>query len=276
MNAKKKPAADLVEQVEVEEVAGQIQTLEPAQPSTALASVDRLLELAVTGNADMAKLEKLLELKERYDKEEARKAFTAAMAAFKAEAIVIKKDKKVGFDHKDGQGKTEYWHATIGNVVNVAAPVMAKHGLSHRWDRKRENDRINVRCIVTHKDGHSEATDWWDAPLDDSGKKNPIQQGASTTSYLERYTFLLVTGLAVEEQDDDGASAGDEPPPERISEEQANEIHSKITDNGLDMDIFLGWLKRSQKISSIEDIPVALFDYVMGKVDESIKKKAKQ
>ena len=245
----------------------------PAQPM-AVSQADRLIELAIQSNADVDRLDKLLELKERYDREEARKAYTAAMAAFKAEAPVISKDRKISFDHKDGGGKTEYWHATLGNIVNLAVPVMARHGLSHNWDMERDGDRIKVRCVVTHSSGHREKTDWWPGPLDNSGKKNPIQQAASTVTYLERYTFLMITGLAVEEQDDDGAHGADDTKPELITDEQALSIHSKITDNDLDMDIFMGWLKRSQKCDSIEAIPVALFDFVMNKIEKSIKDKS--
>ena len=281
-------APDLVEQNEAVVYAGDVHpdteipasmvpgpvTMTPAAQPMAGSQADRLIELAIQSNADVDRLDKLLELKERYDREEARKAYTAAMAAFKAEAPVISKDRKISFDHKDGGGKTEYWHATLGNIVNLAVPVMAKHGLSHNWDMERDGDRIKVRCVVTHSSGHREKTDWWPGPLDSSGKKNPIQQAASTVTYLERYTFLMITGLAVEEQDDDGAHGADDTKPELITDEQALSIHSKITDNDLDMDIFMGWLKRSQKCDSIEAIPVALFDFVMNKIEKSIKDKS--
>ena len=281
-------APDMVEQNEAVVYAGDVHpdteipasmvpgpvTMTPAAQPMAVSQADRLIELAIQSNADVDRLDKLLELKERYDREEARKAYTAAMAAFKAEAPVISKDRKISFDHKDGGGKTEYWHATLGNIVNLAVPVMAKHGLSHNWDMERDGDRIKVRCVVTHSSGHREKTDWWPGPLDSSGKKNPIQQAASTVTYLERYTFLMITGLAVEEQDDDGAHGADDTKPELITDEQALSIHSKITDNDLDMDIFMGWLKRSQKCDSIEAIPVALFDLIMKKIEKSIKNKS--
>jgi hypothetical protein len=44
------------------------------------------------------------------------------------------------------------------------------------------------------------------AGKDESGKKNAIQQVASTNTYLQRYTFLAITGLATKGQDDDGAA----------------------------------------------------------------------
>lgn len=45
------------------------------------------------------------------------------------------------------------------------------------------------------------------APPDASGKKNAIQQIASATSYLQRYTLKAITGVAEKVQDDDAATA---------------------------------------------------------------------
>lgn len=239
---------------------------------------DRLIELAITSNVDADRLDKLLALKERYEKEEARKVYTQAMANFKAEGITITKDKTVRFPHKDGPGETSYSHASLGNIVAIAVPALARQGLSHRWEAKREDDRIMVRCIMTHAAGHSEATEWWPGPLDSSGKKNPIQQAASTVTYLERYTFLMITGLAVEDQDDDGAASGE--PPESvklISEDQVNTLHSKITGAELDMDATLRWLSTSAaKAGRLEDIPVNMFDIVNKKIDAAVKAKDAQ
>ncbi|MNL48938.1 ERF superfamily protein [compost metagenome] len=42
---------------------------------------------------------------------------------------------------------------------------------------------------------------------DNSGKKNAIQQVASTITYLQRYTLLAATGVATKGQDDDARGA---------------------------------------------------------------------
>ena len=56
--------------------------------------------------------------------------------------------------------------------------------------------------------GHSESTVLEAAP-DSSGKKNAIQQVASTVTYLQRYTLLAACGLATKDmEDDDCAGAG--------------------------------------------------------------------
>lgn len=240
---------------------------------SSIAQADRLIELAMSQDVSMEKLEKLLELKERYEKEEARKAYVAAMAEFKSEGVVIEKDRLVNYEHSNGDGETRYRHASLGNVIGVATPFLAKHGLSHKWVSRRVEARIEVKCVITHREGHSEETDWWPGPLDTSGKKNPLQQAASTVTYLERYTFLMITGLAVVDQDDDGTDGGEMPGPERITEDQANKIHAMITENELSMDIFMRWLKQSIKCKAIADIPSSYFDAVMGKIEKTIKAK---
>lgn len=239
----------------------------------AQSQADRLLEMAISNGTDMAQLEKLLELKEKYDREEARKAFTAALAAFKSEEISIKKDRTVGFNSNDGSQQINYSHASLGNIIKTATPVMSRHGLSARWLTEQGEGGVTVTCILTHKDGHSESTKLFAAP-DNSGKKNAIQQVASTITYLERYTFLAITGLAVEEQDDDGASSAQEVAPVAIvSEDQALKLHSKIIDNGISMDIFMKWFLKAFKTigcQSIDDLPVDLYGKVDGKIDETI------
>lgn len=153
------------------------------------------------GNAEQ--LERMLALQERWEANEARKAYAQAMAEFKKVAVVITKDKHVSF--KTEKGVTEYNHATLGNVVQTAITALAEFGFSHEWKPSREADRVRVTCKLTHKQGHSEEVTL-EAPLDTSGGKNNIQAMGSSVSYLERYTLLAITGLATKEQDDDGAA----------------------------------------------------------------------
>ncbi len=77
---------------------------------------------------------------------------------------------------------------------------LAAHGFSHRWDTKQADGRIEVSCILTHNLGHSESTTLEASP-DSSGKKNAIQQVASTVTYLQRYTLLAACGLATKDMD---------------------------------------------------------------------------
>lgn len=182
----------------------------PARQTAMVATPAHLLEIALNQGADLDRLERLMALQERWEANEARREFVEAMAGFKQEPLDIFKRKQVGYTTKDGDF-VGYKHAELSDVASVVVPAMARHNLSHRWDVKQENNRIIVTCIVTHKRGHSETVTLDGAP-DNSGKKNAIQQVASTVTYLQRYTLLLATGLAAKDQvDDDGAGAGGDP-----------------------------------------------------------------
>jgi len=178
------------------------------QPANTAITPMHMLQMAVSQNADLDKLEKLMALQERWEANEARKAFTQALSDFKAEAITISKDKQVSFP--TSKGKTEYKHATLGNVCNIIGEALSRHGLSYRWSTEQIEGKIKVTCVLMHVLGHSESVSL-QAGGDDSGGKNSIQAIGSTVSYLQRYTLLAITGTATQEQDDDGSkfSIGD-------------------------------------------------------------------
>ena len=158
------------------------------------------------GDMDVAKLKELLELQERWDATQAKKAYVQAMADFKENPPEILKDKHVSHPTKQG-GQKEYNHATLYNVTTTINTELSKYGLTASWKTSQENSSVKVTCIITHILGHSEETFLF-APSDPSGGKNPIQAIGSTVTYLQRYTLLALTGLATYEQDDDGAGTG--------------------------------------------------------------------
>lgn len=212
-----------------------------------------LLAMAVSGGADLDKLEKLMALQERWEANEARKAFVVAMAGFKGETLEIVKRKRVEFTTRDGD-TTSYNHAELSDITDVVGPALARHQLSYRWDVRQEGGAIIVDCILTHVQGHSERITM-SAPPDSSGKKNAIQQVASTTTYLQRYTLLAITGMATKGQDNDGRGAGD-PEPSFITEEQAATIRDYLTEYGVDETKFLRWLK----VESVGTIPASWYE----------------
>lgn len=169
-----------------------------------------LLRIAVENNADLDRLEKLMQLQERWEANEARKAFVTAMAAFKREPVEIYKRKQVGYKTREGDF-VGYKHAELSDVTAAIAPAMAKHGLSFDWDIHQTSGLITVDCVVTHVMGHSKMVTMSGAP-DNSGKKNAIQQAASTITYLQRYTLLAATGMSTKDDDDDGAGGADGQP----------------------------------------------------------------
>lgn len=249
-----------------------LETMPVATPrtSTALATPAAnpylsMLENVVNRGGDVSTIDKLLDLQIKWEGNEARKAFVAAMARFKAEPMEILKRKLVEFN------EVSYKHAELADVTDAVVPAMGKHGLSHRWTVSQESGQITVSCIITHELGHSESVELTAAP-DNSGKKNAIQQVASAVTYLQRYTLLAATGMASKSMgDDDGRSAAGMPEtPPTISEEQEIILRDLMNAYVKNPIKFLEWLK----IEKLSDLYASNFDIAHNKLKELAKEKA--
>lgn len=207
-----------------------------------------------SGSSTIEQMQQLFDLQLRWEQNEARKAYNLAVAAFKAEAISITKDKRVGFDQRGGD-RTEYKHATLGNIVNILVPCLSRHGLSHRWNI-HQNGEVTVTCVLSHEGGHSEEVSM-SAGKDDSGKKNQIQQIASTVTYLQRYTLLAITGCAAADQDDDGRSSQAEDAIELINDNQYADLLALIEETGTVQAQFCA----AYRIQNLEDLPASLYNH---------------
>lgn len=163
----------------------------------------QLLQIATAKGADLAQLEKLMELQERWEANEARKAFVSAMTSFKANPPNIDKNKQVRFE--TSKGITEYRHATLDHVCDAVGDALSKVDITHHWETEQaEGGMVRVTCVLTHKMGHAQRTTL-SAGLDQSGGKNNIQALGSVVSYLQRYTLKAAVGLAESNADDDGS-----------------------------------------------------------------------
>lgn len=193
--------------LDLEEVGPKAQTAltvaDNSPASMMLAAMDR--------GASLEQIEKMMALQERWEANEARKAYNAAFSAFKAEAVRIVKNREV----TDGplRGKA---YAELHSVVDALTPALSRHGLSASWKlTKDEPQWMEVTCTLRHVNGHEEVVSMG-GPPDAGGAKNAIQARASTKSYLERYTLKAICGVAEGGEDDDGNGAcrGDGSAPE--------------------------------------------------------------
>ena len=94
-----------------------------------------MLQLAVEKGASVEQLERLMALQERYEANEAKKEFVAAMTRFKENPKIIEKNATVDFTSP--KGRTLYKHATLANVCDVIGPALSEVGISHRWETEQ-------------------------------------------------------------------------------------------------------------------------------------------
>lgn len=211
---------------------------------------------AMSPEFDVAKLQQLLDVRDRWEAKEARKAFDAALSAAKAEIKPIIKNREVDFTSQ--KGRTRYDYEDLAQIAEHVDPILSKHGLSYRHRPKQEGKKLFITCILSHQAGHSEETTL-SADNDDTGNKNGIQGIGSTATFLQRYTLKLALGLSAS-KDDDGRSSEKI---ERITDSQAADIRALIGEVKADEGKFLRYLK----VKSIEDIPAQALKHAVSALE---------
>lgn len=225
------------------------QELIKAEPTGLSVTPMQLLSIAVQQGADIDKMEKLMALQERWEANNARKAFDEAMTAAKAEIKPIAKKREVDFTTQ--KGRTNYMYEDLALIADEIDPVLSRHGLSYRYRSSQEAAKVSVTCIIAHRGGHSEATTL-SASNDESGNKNSIQAIGSAVTYLQRYTLKLALGLAAT-KDTDAVT-----PAEPISEKQLGELRDLLAALNRKEAQFVAYLK----LESLDKLPEKNFDGV--------------
>lgn len=239
-----------------ETTAGYVERIEPiSSPLTPMA----MLSHAVSQGANVDVLEKLMALSERWEKNQARKAFDDAMASAKAEMPVIFKNRVVDFT--SAKGRTHYRHEDLAEIARTIDPILARHGLSYRYRTTTTENGVTCTCIVSHRDGHFEENTL-SSGRDESGNKNSIQAVGSALTFLQRYTLKASVGLAASADDDGRATSAHSGGNEPIGDEQVREVSNLITATKSDLGIFL----KHFGIASLPEITAKQLPVVLAKL----------
>lgn len=225
--------------------------VETRQEMTPMGMIGRALEMGLS--ADI--LKQMMDLRDREDAKQARRAFDAAIAKAKAEIKPI---------YRNATGHNNKSYSDFSAIADAVDGILSSNGLHYRF-KTAQTDRINVTCILAHEEGHSEETTL-SGPPDATGSKNAIQAIGSTLSYLQRYSLVAALGLA-SARDDDGKAAG-LGNAKAISREQIKIILDLIEDTETDTEQFC----RAVKIDAIPNLLVSDFNSVVGMLNQ---KKAK-
>jgi len=205
--------------------------------------------MAIEKGADLATIEKFMDLKERHEAAEAKKAYVVAMGKFRAEVPTIERTKKA---HNSN-------YAGLAETISEISEALVNNGLSHSWKTDQDEKSISVTCCVTHVLGHQECTTLREFP-DTSGSKNAIQAIGSTVSYLQRYTLYSILGLASKDADTDGSN--------RVSFEQAEELEKLADKAGVDKAKFLAYFQ----CGSFNHIPAKQYKNALAAIKAKAKK----
>lgn len=222
----------------------------PAQ-KTPITPMD-LINRASDAGADLDKMQQLMDLQERWEAREAKKAYVISMSNFRASCPSIDRTKKA---HNSK-------YAGLAETLEQIKGILAESGLSHSWRTKQDNKIITVTCVVTHVMGHSEETSLSSEP-DASGSIKGIQGIASTVSYLERYTLYAILGLASKEMDNDGQGEI-----EYVSDNQLKTLQTIANNVGANLEKFC----QHMRIRSLADLPSSRFNEAKQALNSKVKK----
>jgi len=169
-----------------------------AIPMNESATILQVIQRAATDpQCDIDKMERLMQMHERFMVKQAEQLFAEALAGMQNELPSIS-------ERGDANGRYKY--ALWEDINETLKPVLAKHGFALSFRTRTENG-VEVQGVLTHKAGHSERTTIT-LPADPSGNKNAVQAVASSISYGKRYTAGALLNFTSHGEDDDAFAAG--------------------------------------------------------------------
>ena len=184
------------------EVTIQQQASLPVVSHETQAIMQMIERVVLNPEADMDKLDKMLDMQERILNRNAKQAFTADLAAMQSELPLV---------GKAGEGHNKAKYAKLEDINEAIRPTLQKYGFAVTFRIKQTEKLLTVIAILSHRLGHSEDTDLM-LPLDTSGSKNAVQAVGSTISYGKRYALCALLNISTGDDTD-----GNLPPQEQLT-----------------------------------------------------------
>lgn len=170
-------------------------------------------------------------------------------------------------------------YADLSSVMDAAKPHLAKHGLCVIQRMITQEGELYLQTILGHSSGQSiESTVKVEVKesVGNNQKTNYMHALGSSLSYLRRYSYAALVGVAVGTNDDDGNDsmpAGYKPEAKKPVEKAAvvalidtNELKLIEDMIGEDVDLLNDVLAKA-KISKLADLPAARFQGLMNWLD---------
>lgn len=215
-------------------------------------------EMALNPEVDADKLEKLTNLHLRLQDRDREDAYNAAMLRLRPKLPTIKKNGEIDY----GKAGKTIKYAKHEDIQKEIEPIYQGEGFFVEYDKTPEGVWMG---ICKHEAGHKEIKHY-DAPVDGSGGKNPIQGMGSTFSYVQRGLLKMIFNLKFTEEDDDGSGGP-------ITHEQAVEIDEYIKKVEMNKERFL----KKLKVEDVRDIKTRDYDRALNSLKakelDNLKKK---
>lgn len=213
------------------------------EPPTELEKVDHLsiIKSAITQGADVGVIEKLVELSQKVDRDNARKAFFQAMQEFKRRCPIIQKDKQAESVTRSG-AKFRIQYASPEQIASTVNPILNECDLSYSWSSEEKDGKIKVKCIVTHVLGHSETSEYAIILPSVQDMQKDANKHPAALGRAKRHSLILALGLMTTDNTDKYA----ERELEVITKKQVIEIKNLIVKADANLKSFLDFIGETE------------------------------
>lgn len=158
-------------------------------------------------SVDLEKMQRLLDMKKEFMREEAEKLFNIAMRDCQQEIVPVVCDAE--------NKHTNSRYAKLKAIDDAIRPIYTKCGFSLTYNSETlPNNYVRITCTCAHTGGFSRPYQL-EAPLDTTGakggaNKTSLQGLGSTVSYLRRYLACMIFNVVTTDEDDDDGQTGRE------------------------------------------------------------------
>jgi hypothetical protein len=208
---------------------------------------------------DPSKLRELLNVKQQWEQDEARKSFARDMATFQAQCpIVLKGD--------DAYGKQ---YARIDRIHRAIRPLLKDCGFWVTWAVCEVTaEAVLLEGTLGHRDGHTMSLKQT-VPMPDTLKgQNATQRAGSAQTYAKRYGECAALGIVTGNDDDGNAGVGAK---QAVTQEQYAILRELCEESGADVARFC----KAFKAASLEAFPAIEFDKGVAGLKEKLAQKQK-
>lgn len=176
--------------------------------------ISMIERVAMDGNSDLDKLERMMAMKERHDAQNAKAAHDQAFAQASAEFP------EIPLNGENKHNGTRY--ALLKDIISKTRPVLSKYGFSLSFSTEITEKDVIVTAELAHQNGHTRRNSL-PLPRDTGAGRNAVQAVGSTQTYGQRYTAQAILGLSLgEDTEDDGNSGA--PAPKKMMDSWAQTV----------------------------------------------------
>lgn len=177
-------------------------------------------------------VERLIALQERQEAKQAERQFAQAFHSLQKQITSVEATVPV----PDKHGNVRYYFAAYEHIMAQVGPLLIENGFSVSFDSEFKDERLVMRCTLTHVGGHSRTGTQFMRVGSVYGA-NDAQNDGATTTMAKRYALCAMLNIVIGHDTDGQGDAKNEGQP--VSFEQAQTLREMVKEAKADEAKFL-------------------------------------